>query len=132
MRKSIQAKVKLYLFDASTVSYGKVSDELKKLENHIKEKQIIVIVNKMDQGDASHIKANFGDIENLLFISAKQKENIKHLKTLLTDKVKKGILSNDDVIVSNSRHFDALINALSHIVLVQEGLELVFLVTFWL
>ena len=76
----------------------------------------------MDQGDASKIKANFGDIENLLFISAKQKENIQDLKTLLTDKVKKGILSNDDVIVSNSRHFEALINALSHVVKVQEGL----------
>ena len=112
----------LYLFDAATASFEKVSDELKKLENYIKGKQLIVIANKMDQVDASQIKANFGDIENLLFISAKQKENIQDLKTLLTDKVKKGILSNDDVIVSNSRHFEALSNALSHVVKVQEGL----------
>ena len=117
------AKVVLYLFDAATASYEKVSDELKKLENHIKGKQLIVIANKIDQGDASQIKSNFGDIENLLFISAKQKENIQHLKTLLTDKVKKGILSNDDVIVSNSRHFEALSNSLSHIVQVQVGME---------
>ena len=116
-------KIIHYLFDPATASYGKVSNELKKLENHIKGKQLIVIANKIDQGDVSNIKANFGNIDNLLLISAKQKENIKHLKTLLTDKVKKGILSNDDVIVSNSRHFDALSNALSHIVLVQEGLE---------
>ena len=118
-----QAKVVLYLFDAATASFGKVSDELKKLENHIKGKQLIVIANKIDQVDTSNIKANFGNIENLLFISAKQKENIEHLKTLLTDKVNKGILSNDDVIVSNSRHFEALSNALSHVVKVQEGLE---------
>ena len=118
-----QAKVVLYLFDPAKASYGKVSDDLQKLETRIKGKQLIVIANKMDQGDASRIKANFRDIDNLLFISAKQKENIQHLKTLLTDKVKKGVLSNDDVIVSNSRHFEALTNALSHIVLVQEGLE---------
>jgi len=118
-----QAKVVLYLFDAATPSFEKVSDELKKLENRLKGKELIVIANKMDQGDASQIKVNFGDIENLLFISAKQKENIQDLKTLLTDKVKKGILSNDDVIVSNSRHFEALSNALSHVVQVQEGLE---------
>ena len=121
--KIIQAKVVLYLFDLATASFEKVSAELKKLENHTKGKELIVIANKMDQGDAQ-IKANFGDIENLLFISAKQKENIQHLKTLLTNKVKKGILSNDDVIVSNSRHFEALSNALSHIVQVQEGLEI--------
>ena len=118
-----QAKVVLYLFDGATAGFEKVLADLKKLEEHIKGKQLIVIANKMDQGDAPQIKANFGDIENLLFISAKHKENIQHLKTLLTDKVKKGILSNDDVIVSNSRHFEALSNALSHVVLVQEGLE---------
>jgi len=118
-----QAKVVLYIFDVATATFEKVSNELKKLENHINGKQLIIIANKIDQADASQIKANFGDIENLLFISAKQKENIQHLITLLTDKVKKGILSNNDVIVSNSRHFEALSNALSHIVQVQEGLE---------
>ena len=118
-----QAKVVLYLFDVATTSFEKVSADLKNLEEHIKGKQLIVVANKMDQGDVPQIKANFGDIENLLFISAKQKENIHHLKTLLIDNVKKGILSNDDIIVSNSRHFEALSKALSHIVLVQDGLE---------
>ena len=117
-----QAKVILYLFDATTVSFEKVSDELKNLENIINGKQLIVIANKIDQVDTSQIKANFDNIENLLFISAKQKENIEDLKTLLTDKVNMGILSNDDVIVSNSRHFEALSNALSNVVKVQEGL----------
>lgn len=118
-----QAKVVLYLFDVATTSFEKVSADLKNLEEHIKGKQLIVVANKMDQGDVPQVKANFGDIENLLFISAKQKENIHHLKTLLIDNVKKGILSNDDIIVSNSRHFEALSKALSHIVLVQDGLE---------
>lgn len=118
-----QAKVILYLFDAATVSFEKVSDELKKLENYKEGKQLVVIVNKMDQVDISQIKANFVDIENLIYISAKQKENIEDLKILLTDKVTNGILSNDDVIVSNSRHFEALSSALSHVVQVQEGLE---------
>ena len=117
-----QAKVILYLFDATTVSFEKVSDELKNLENIINGKQLIVIANKIDQVDTSQIKANFDNIENLLFISAKQKENIEDLKILLTDKVNMGILSNDDVIVSNSRHFEALSNALSNVVKVQEGL----------
>jgi len=118
-----QAKVVLYLFDAVTTSTEKVHKEMKKLEAHTEGKQLIALANKVDQGDAAQIEATFGDIDNILFISAKQKENVERLKTLLTEKVKQGILSNDDVIVSNSRHFEALSNALAHVVQVQDGLE---------
>jgi len=48
---------------------------------------------------------------------------VDRLKVLLTEKVKQGLLSNDDVIVSNSRHYEALSQALNHVVQVQEGLE---------
>ncbi len=118
-----QAKVVLYLFDAARASAEKVHEDMKKLEVHIEGKQLIVLANKIDQGDASQIKANFGAIDKLLFISAKENENVQHLKTLLTEKVKQGIVTNDDVIVSNSRHFEALSHALSYVVTVQEGLE---------
>ena len=119
-----QAKVVLYLFDATRASAEKVHEDIKKLEVHIEGKQLIVLANKIDQGDASQIKANFGAIDKLLFISAKENENVQHLKTLLTEKVKQGIVTNDDVIVSNSRHFEALSHALSYVVKVQEGLEI--------
>lgn len=119
-----QAKVVLYLFDATRASAEKVREDIKKLEVHIEGKQLIVLANKIDQGDASQIKANFGAIDKLLFISAKENENVQHLKTLLTEKVKQGIVTNDDVIVSNSRHFEALSHALSYVVKVQEGLEI--------
>ncbi len=117
-----QAKVVLYLFDASTASSKKVHLELKKLEEHTDGKQLIAVANKVDKGNLTQIEAAFGGLNNVIFISAKQKENVEHLKTLLTGKVKQGLLSNDDVIVSNSRHFEALTNALEHIKLVQEGL----------
>ena len=119
-----QAKVVLYLFDASTASSEKVHLEMKKLEEHTDGKQLIAVANKVDRGDIAKIEATFGDIHNVLFISAKQKENVERLKTLLTEKVKQGLLSNDDVIISNSRHFEALTNALEHIILVQNGLEI--------
>ena len=119
-----QAKVVLYLFDASTASSERVHLEMKKLEEHTNGKQLIAVANKVDKGDFTQIEATFGDLHNVLFISAKQKENVEHLKTLLTEKVKQGLLGNDDVIISNSRHFEALTNALEHIILVQDGLEI--------
>ncbi len=118
-----QAKVVLYLFDASTSTFERVSKELEKLEADTKGKQLIAIANKVDRGDATQIESTFGGIDNILFISAKQKANVERLKVLLTEKVKQGLLSNDDVIVSNSRHYEALSQALNHVVQVQEGLE---------
>ena len=119
-----QAKVVLYLFDASTANPAEVYLEMKKLEAHTESKQLIAIANKVDKGIVSEIEAVFAELPNILFISAKQKNNITKLKSLLTEKVKQGLLSNDDVIVSNSRHFEALSNALDHVVLVQNGLEM--------
>lgn len=119
-----QAKVVLYLFDSSTASSEKVHSEMKKLEEHTVGKQLIAIANKVDKDDAEKIKSTFGDLHNVLFISAKQKENVEQLKSLLTEKVKQGLLNNDDVIISNSRHFEALSNALENVVQVQSGLEM--------
>ena len=118
-----QAKVVLYLFDASSASYEKVIEELTKLKRSAEGKQLIAIANKVDRGDAAQIKTTFGDLDQVLFISAKVKANVDRLKVLLTEKVKQGLLSNDDVIVSNSRHYEALSQALNHVVQVQEGLE---------
>jgi len=119
-----QAKVVLYLFDASTANSEHIHGEITKIQEHAQGKQVIAIANKVDKGDSAQIEAAFGDINNILFISAKQKSNVERLKSLLTEKVKQGILSNDDVIISNSRHFEALTNAHAHIVQVQDGLQM--------
>ena len=117
-----QAKVVLYLFDASTANSEMVHAEILKLEEHTNGKQLIAVANKVDKGDLPSIESSFGDLPNVLFISAKHKNNVERLKELLTEKVKQGLLNNDDVIISNSRHFEALTKALEHVVLVQEGL----------
>jgi tRNA modification GTPase len=119
-----QAKVVLYLFDASTANSDQIHSEIANIQDQAQGKQVIAIANKVDKGDSVQIQATFGDIENILFISAKEKSNIERLKSLLTEKVKQGILSNDDVIISNSRHFEALTNAHAHIVQVQDGLQM--------
>ena len=119
-----QAKVVLYLFDASTANSETVHDEMLKLEEHTKGKQLIAVANKVDKGGLDKIKNSFCDLSNIVFISAKQKENVELLKDLLTEKAKQGLLNNNDVIISNSRHFEALTNALDHVVQVQNGLGL--------
>jgi tRNA modification GTPase len=59
----------------------------------------------------------------LLFISAKNKTGIDILLKNLTDLANIGALSNNETIVSNSRHFEALNNALHSLQEVQKGLD---------
>jgi len=118
-----EAKVVLYLFDAATANLREVEEDVKKLENITEGKQLIVLANKIDQGDVSQIEEDFASLPNILFISAKQKEKVQSLKQLLTEKVQQGLLSNEDVVVSNSRHYEALSKALENVVQVQEGLD---------
>ena len=56
-------------------------------------------------------------------ISAKNKTGIDILIQNLTDLANTGILSNNQTIVSNSRHFEALNNALNSIIEVQKGMN---------
>lgn len=117
-----EAKVVLYLFDAATANLREVEEDVKKLDHITEGKQLIVLANKIDQGDVSQIEEDFASLSNILFISAKQKEKVQSLKQLLTEKVQQGLLSNEDVVVSNSRHYEALSKALENVVQVQEGL----------
>ncbi len=56
-----------------------------------------------------------------VFVSAKRKENIHLLADTLVSKVKEKSISND-IIVSNSRHYDALMNAFDALIQVEQAL----------
>lgn len=56
-------------------------------------------------------------------ISAKNKTNIDGLKHLLASSINLPAIKQNDIIISNVRHYDALSNALASIRRVQEGLD---------
>ena len=64
------------------------------------------------------------EIPEVLFISAKNGTGIDALQETLFGLVDTGALSGDDAIVSNSRHYDALLKALEEIQKVNEGMEM--------
>lgn len=88
-------------------------------------KKILTILNKVDLLSDTEIKElNFETLEqNTIFISSKEKTGIKKLKEELTKLANIGALSNNQTIVSNSRHFEALNNALISIKEVQKGID---------
>ena len=77
----------------------------------------------MDQVAESDIKEISSQIPNLHLLSAKENKGVDELKTKLLEFVNTGALRNDETIVTNSRHYDALLKALEEIEKVQYGLD---------
>ncbi len=94
-----------------------------KLQKKYPNKKTLTILNKVDLLDKEEIQKLQTQNPELLMLSAKNKTGIDILIKKLTDLANTGILSNNQTIVSNSRHFEALNNALNSIIEVQKGID---------
>ncbi len=123
-----QAQLVIHIIDGSSVATTTlkriVIDEQKKLQEQYPEKRILTLVNKADLLTNDLINELQQDIENLIIISAKEKSGIEILKLELTKMANTGLLSSNQTIVSNSRHFEALSNAHQCILEVQNGIQM--------
>ncbi len=120
-----QAQVVIMLFSAKEflASTDAFTVEIEKIKNQFPLKPLVIVANKVDQLEESEI-ANLQDkIENLHILSAKKGIGVDALKAKLLDFVNTGALRNDETIVTNSRHYDALLKALEEIEKVQYGLD---------
>ena len=123
-----KAQLVLYLVSGATVNEEgfKVDDllkEVEQLQHKYPQKKIQVIINKKDLLSGTVQEQLQSQISNVILIAAKQKTGITTLKEELTKLANLGAISNNQTIVSNSRHFEALTNALSAIKEVQKGID---------
>jgi tRNA modification GTPase len=107
-----------------------INGVLSQLREHLegKEKKLIILLNKTDieiQGKRSIIKDNMFLMpdESLLFISAKNGEGIDELKKILSQSADSTMLSSENIIISNIRHYQALLQVTDSLVRVRSGLE---------
>jgi tRNA modification GTPase len=120
-----QSQVVIYLFDASLVTRVNVSNfilEIESIRNKFPDKPLVIIANKIDKGDSDLILEHF-TYDHLMLLSAKQGIGVEDLKSKLLEFVNTGALRNNDTIVTNSRHYDALLKALEEIQKVQQGMD---------
>ncbi|MEI6048651.1 MAG: tRNA uridine-5-carboxymethylaminomethyl(34) synthesis GTPase MnmE [Bacteroidota bacterium] len=92
------------------------------------EKRLFILINKTDQaspGQQEELVKNIipGERDTLLFISAKEKSGLDDLKLKLSEVVVKEKLSSDDIIITNIRHYEALIHVSESLQRVLSGLE---------
>ncbi|MCY2687559.1 tRNA uridine-5-carboxymethylaminomethyl(34) synthesis GTPase MnmE [Salinimicrobium sp. TH3] len=148
--KISQAQVVLYLFDASCL-YGPEPDtgykpeshpelvsgsqqpsaptveqikiEIEKIRNQFPQKPLVIMANKIDQLNGKQREKLRSQISELTTISAKSGEGVEDLQQKLLQFVNTGELRNNNTIVTNTRHYNALLSALEEINKVQEGLN---------
>ncbi len=128
-----QAQVVVYLVDgfqlvANDSNLQNAQSELEKIKNRFPQKPLIIIANKMDQissNDKEKLLESLSAIpgSRLEFLSAKTGEGLEELKATFLEFVNTGALRNDETIVTNSRHYDALLKALEEIEKVQMGID---------
>jgi tRNA modification GTPase len=124
--KAENAQLIIFLIDSNKFAYSSEDflHEIKTIKDRFPNKRLLVIANKVDTLSCYDSSILQSEIENLILLSAKNKTGIDALKQELTSLVNIGALSNNETIVTNSRHFEALNNALIAITSVQQGIDL--------
>ena len=124
--KAAKAQLIILLIDSNKFAYAsqQFTEEIEAIKTRFPNKRLLVIANKIDTLSCHDSSILQSEIEDLILLSAKQKTGIDELKAELTSLVNKGALSNNETIVTNSRHFEALNNALVAISSVQQGIDL--------
>ena len=120
-----QAQVVLMLMEALEflTNEEKVSLEIQKLKNKYPQKPLLLLANKADvlqENEKQELLKIFPDAH---LLSAKQGSGIDEVKEALAGFVNTGALRNNETIVTNSRHYDALLQALEEIQKVKYGID---------
>lgn len=92
------------------------------------DKRLIVIINKIDLGEQERMndlkrKISLDIDDSLIFISAKDHTGLDKLRNKLGKILEKENLAQDEVIVTNSRHYEALVKVSESLGRVIEGLK---------
>ena len=121
-----QSSVVILVVDTQN-DFEVVSSRISKIRERITGQHLIFAANKVDRGLQKTIaelkKMLLLSNEKLVFIAAKQKTNLDELIHEMQHAVSLDSISEDSVIVTNVRHFEALVRAHESIERVQLGLE---------
>ncbi len=110
-----KADIVIHLFD--------LSDPLPDTQTQIPDTKFLIVGNKADAVNISDVKHAFADANDVLFISAKNKENIHQLKEALYAMVAEGDVKQEGTIITNGRHYGALQQVMNSLQAITNGLD---------
>ncbi|NDV60480.1 tRNA uridine-5-carboxymethylaminomethyl(34) synthesis GTPase MnmE [Bacteroides sp. 519] len=125
-----QAEIILWVIDSKDAT-GQISTLWNRILPLAAGKQLIFVINKSDlitPAEKEHIVSVITPVlpenSHYIFISAKAKLHTNELQDELIEAAHLPTVSQNDVIVTNVRHYEALVKALEAIQRVQQGLEM--------
>lgn len=121
LAKMKSADVVLYIFDVNEIN----KEELKTLSNQLLENnnKHILVGNKADTLQEQNAVEKFAGVDNLYFISAKNKVGIEAVKTALFQTTVNEAAASEDVIITNARHNEALQQVNQSLQDIENGLD---------
>ena len=125
--KLSEAAVVLLVVDTQN-AFEVIEKRINKIRKRISVgQQLIIVANKIDAGKPQTIESlealELGKQEQLVFMVAKERKNLDVLINLMVQAINANAYNEEDVIVTNARHYEVLKNAHGAIVRVLEGLH---------
>ena len=118
-----KARIVLWLIDTDPSA-----EEVQEMQERCSNKSLIIIINKIDKQTDISIKELSARLSALrlqfLSISAKFGTNLSDLESAIYQATDIPSIQENDIIVSNARHYDALTRAHDHIQRVIDGLQI--------
>jgi tRNA modification GTPase len=126
MERSLEAMNKadivVYLFDVLNTAAEDIQKQIDVFSAG--NSNYLLVGNKVDAEGAVSRKSEFDRISSeVLYISAKQKENIAALRDALFNKISLGSVKQEGTIVTNARHYGSLLEVLKSLHDIKAGLD---------
>lgn len=128
--KISNAQLVILLVEATDYLYKdvQVHKRYEELSNDYPDKSLMLVLNKSDELDDYQLQDMYKalsaekDVSSVI-ISAKTGDGIHDLQHKLLEFIDHGVLKNDQTVVTNSRHYEALLKSLQDIEQVSQGLN---------
>ena len=120
LEKLEKSSIYIYLFDSTEMSVVEVKKELDSFTTNSKQ---LIVANKIDKASKEEVAAINNSDFSFLTISANSKDSLGTLTNSLLDIAGIEALNSNQLMVTNSRHYDVLIKSLEEISKVQEGIN---------
>lgn len=123
MEKIALAQILLYVYDVSSLSPAEVQQDLAALRRD--GMALIVVANKADKLDASGASTHESEsgFPGQILLSARSGQSVDTLRKALFDQGVGRDLNNEQAIISNVRHYEALRKAADSLTLVADGIR---------
>ena len=125
-QKMDEAQIVLWVIDA-TAALEEVDRFVPMIAEHCHDKQLIAVVNKTDVADGEPVvealQGRLPEGAAVMPISAKNRADVERLEQLIVEKAMLPEVDNEALIVTNARHYEALVRAGEAIARALEGLR---------